>query len=71
MVESQMVDNYLWKIFGENEEHLIAGPAIGDAKYIYLAASLNFPENLTETIRKAMIKVRKNGRLEKILNSWQ
>jgi ABC-type amino acid transport substrate-binding protein len=71
MVESQMVDNYLWKKFGENEEHLIAGPAIGDAKYIYLAASLNFPENLTEKIRKAMIKVRKNGRLEKILNSWQ
>ena len=71
MIESQWVDNYLWKQIGEKEENLITGPSVGDAKYIYLAANLDFPDNLTETIRNAMNKVVQNGGIQKILNSWQ
>ena len=71
MAESQWVDNYLWKQIGQKDADLIVGPYIGDAKYIYLAASLDFPKELNNMIKKAMDKVRKSGRLEIIMNSWR
>ena len=71
MVESEMVDIYLWNRIGQKKEDLIAGPAIGEVKYIYLGAALNFPQDIIEKVRIAMDKIRKNGILDKIYRKWK
>ncbi len=70
MAESKGVDNYAWNQIGEKDDELIVGPNVGEIKYIYLAAALNFPPEITENIRNAMSKVRESGALEAILNKW-
>ena len=70
MAESKWVDNYMWHQIGQKGEDLIAGPNIGEIKYIYLGAALNFPQKITEKIRIAMSKVKKSGALENIIIKW-
>ncbi len=70
MAESKGVDNYAWNQIGQKDDELIVGPNVGEIKYIYLAAALNFPPEITEDIRNAMSKVRESGALEAILNKW-
>ncbi len=70
VVESKWVDNYVWSQAGLEGDDLIVGPNVGETKYIYLGAALNFPQEITNQIRKAMFEVKKSGALEKILTRW-
>ena len=70
MAESKWVDNYTWSNLGLERNDLVEGINIGDTKFIYFGAALNFPSELTSQIREAMVKVQKSGDLERILNKW-
>lgn len=69
-VATDWVASYLWKKVGKKEEDLIAGPNLQEIQYIYLAAGLDFPPELTQQIRKAMSKVKKSGEIENIIKKW-
>lgn len=44
---------------------------IGEKRYIYIAANLKFPPKLAKQISDVIDKMRNNGRLKAILESWQ
>lgn len=71
MVESSMVDTYMWKKNGYATGTLLAGPNVGGVKHIYLGAAPDFPSDKKEIIRTAFNKLRQSGELERILQKWQ
>jgi polar amino acid transport system substrate-binding protein len=68
--ETKYVDTYAWKKAGMDPKDL-KFTEIGEKRYIYIAANLNFPPKLSKQISDAIDKMRSNGRLKAILESWQ
>ena len=71
IADSDLIVFYSWKIIGQNSIDLQIGPAIGDITGVYIASSLNFPEEVAESIRNAIEQMRKDGKLQEIYNRWR
>lgn len=71
IVEAKMVYLYYWKKMGFNTKELQEGPMIGEASHIYIAGDLSFPDDVAKSIADAIEKMRKNGKLQAILDKWK
>lgn len=68
--EARMVYLYNWKKIGKNVNDLQEGIQITELTYSYLAAGLNFPDDVAESIATAIQSMRDDGTFDKIVDKW-
>lgn len=70
VADSDLIVMYNWsKINNENIE-LHEGPEIGEANYIYIASSLDFPQEIANQIDSALEIMRNKGIIDEIIQKW-
>ncbi|QTA82326.1 Solute-binding protein family 3 domain-containing protein, MltF-like [Desulfonema limicola] len=70
IADSDVITLYSWKEIGQNTKDLQKGPVLGEIKHVFIAAGLNFPDDVAAGIFNAIEKMRNNGELQKIYDKW-
>lgn len=70
IADSDVISLYSWKQIGQNTKNLQQGPAIGEMKHVFIAAGLNFPDDVANSIFNAIEEMKNNGELQKIYDKW-
>ncbi|SDG63198.1 substrate-binding periplasmic protein [Propionivibrio dicarboxylicus] len=71
IADSRVVYRYHWRKIGALPEMLQEGPVVGNTIGIYIAAGPDFPAPLARKIADAIDVMRKNGKLQEIIDRWQ
>ncbi|PTN33913.1 ABC transporter substrate-binding protein [Desulfonatronum sp. SC1] len=71
IADSDFIALYNWKKIGQDTRELLVGPAIGEYTRVYIAASLNFPDEIAKRIADALEKMHSDGKMQEIINRWR
>ncbi len=71
MADSDLICIYSWGKVGKKTQELQVGPAIGDVTHVFIATGLGFPDDVARSISNAIDKMRRNGKVEEIINKWK
>jgi len=70
IADSDLIVIYNWNQINEDDSIIYEGPEIGDANYIYIASSLDFPQDVADKIDRALEIMRDSGRIDAIIQKW-
>lgn len=71
IAESDLIFWYSWREIAQSPSLIQEGLKIGDITGVYLAAGLNFPKGVAQSISNAIEKMEKNGRIKEIIKDWR
>lgn len=70
IAESDFIAKYNWQKIGRKSSEMLEGMPVGDITRVYIAGALHFPEDTAKRIENALEKMRKDGKIQQIINKW-